>query len=463
MTDRVVRKYLERYAEPEGVAAGRELALTKRYERILVVPVRGEEPGFLRGFRRPPAPSGGARALWVIVTNAPELSPETPAEADQRRALLKVLGAPVQELTSSVTRHVHERADVVLVDRASPGRELRRKGGVGAARKVGTDFALSLWSEGGLVSPNIHMTDADAVLPADYFAQTSAPEGQASHPTSPVAWVYPFRHVLREDRRLYEAHALYETSLRHYVLGLRHAGSPYAFHTIGSCMAVRADALAAVRGVPRREAGEDFYLLEKLAKVGPIAAATSAPVELRARSSARVPFGTGPAVAEILQSANWEAYTLYNPGCFRVLARFIETLDACARDKSAQPYQDFLDEQSGGIQEALSEYLSKQRAPGAIKEAVLGSSQPSQVRRRLHTWFDGIRTLRFVHTLRDAGLGSLPFRQALQGALKGVMGAPSEELLRTGTPLAIVEAVRELDCSWGPMNERLIRRGSAES
>ena len=48
---------------------------------------------------------------------------------------------------------------------------------------------------------------------------------------------------------------------------MKYARSPYAFHTIGSTMAVSANHYAKVRGFPKREAGEDFYLLNKLAKV----------------------------------------------------------------------------------------------------------------------------------------------------------------------------------------------------
>jgi hypothetical protein len=38
------------------------------------------------------------------------------------------------------------------------------------------------------------------------------------------------------------------------------------------------------------------------------------------------------------------------------------------------------------------------------------------LRRRIHTWFDALRTLRFLHTLRDAALPSVPWRDALEAA-----------------------------------------------
>src|SRR5690606_7285065 len=113
------------------------------------------------------------------------------------------------------------------------------------------------------------------------------------------ALLFPFRHEGPADEPVTRATELYEASLRYHVLGLAHAGSPYAYHSIGSTLAVQARAYALVRGVPKRSAGEDFYLLDKLAKVAPLLRARGEPVRIRARFSTRVPFGTGPAVARI--------------------------------------------------------------------------------------------------------------------------------------------------------------------
>ena len=54
--------------------------------------------------------------------------------------------------------------------------------------------------------------------------------------------------------------------------------------------------LAAIgaRSWRKRNAGEDFYLLEKLSKVAPLRKLSGAPILLRSRESFRVPFGTGP-------------------------------------------------------------------------------------------------------------------------------------------------------------------------
>ena len=61
----------------------------------------------------------------------------------------------------------------------------------------------------------------------------------------------------------------YEIFLRYYVLGLKFAKSDYAFHTIGSTMLCTPDAYVKVEGMNKRKAAEDFYFLEKLAKIYP--------------------------------------------------------------------------------------------------------------------------------------------------------------------------------------------------
>ena len=102
------------------------------------------------------------------------------------------------------------------------------------------------------------------------------------------------------------------------------AGSPYAFHTIGSTMAVSAVHYAKVRGFPKREAGEDFYLLNKLAKVGSVleldVGTDDGAIEIDSRRSDRVPFGTGAAVNKITGLADpVREFQFYDPEVFGLL------------------------------------------------------------------------------------------------------------------------------------------------
>ena len=130
------------------------------------------------------------------------------------------------------------------------------------SREGNYDEALALIAGGLVQNPWIRCTDADVEVPSDYFTAI------AEIPADASAAIAPFVHVPEGDANQQEAMRLYDAYLQDYVDGLSRAGSSYAFHTIGSLISVQARHYAMVRGVPKRAAGEDFYLLNKLAKVG---------------------------------------------------------------------------------------------------------------------------------------------------------------------------------------------------
>ena len=177
---------------------------------------------------------------------------------------------------------------------------------------MGADLALSLIDQGQVQTPWIFNTDADAQLPNGYFSvpgDIAARVSTSIGSTSMSAVVYPFFHETED-----QAAAAYDCFLRYQTLGLRWAGSPYAYGALGSCIAVSANHYAAVRGFPPRAAGEDFYLLNKLAKTGTIWCADTSPLQLGDRPSERVPFGTGPRVKRIREGfAKGVPFTVYPP------------------------------------------------------------------------------------------------------------------------------------------------------
>ena len=96
--------------------------------------------------------------------------------------------------------------------------------------------------------------------------------------------------------------AAYELHLRYHVRVQKWIGFPYAFQTIGSAMAVRAWAYVKQGGMNRRHAGEDFYFLQKISWLGPISELSTVTVFPSPRLSGRVPFGTGKAVGDYIES-----------------------------------------------------------------------------------------------------------------------------------------------------------------
>jgi hypothetical protein len=251
--------------------------------------------------------------------------------------------------------------------------------------------------------------------------------------------LYRFVHRPEDDTTLAQAIALYEISLRYYVLGLAYAGSPYAYHTIGSTLAVDAASYAMVRGFPKRTAGEDFYLLSKLAKVGSIAKISGDPIVLRGRPSDRVPFGTGPAVRRIAEMGV-DKFKLYEPSLFEYLQAWLEALTAVVPGK-ADSLDAFVHEgcsQRGLDAQRLMAVVEALEAQGAVARAASESKDQEGLRRRLATWFDAFRTLKLLHALQETGLGKVPWQEALRRAPFAAPALPGDNQLTDAASLRLV-------------------------
>ncbi|MFZ5891081.1 MAG: hypothetical protein ACOY0T_08520 [Myxococcota bacterium] len=398
-----VRKYLARWAEPE---ANQLPAIPGRFFSALVVPAFAESPALLDGFRRAGRAARG-RMLVVLVVNTP--SNASAEQREQNAALLAELRSRAQKARAQ-TGHAfmffaeEPEFSLLVIDRASEGREIQPKLGVGHARKLGADCVVALAAADALELPFVFSSDADASLPPDYFERAEVAAGDAA------ALLYPFEHVqLDAGADVFEATRSYELSIRYHVLGLAAAGSPYAYHSIGSTLAARVESYAAVRGFPKRAAGEDFYLLDKLGKIGAIRRLPGAPIGIRARRSLRVPFGTGPRVERVLQGDN---ISVDHPNCYAALARLLRALDQFAVERDdgvfTQAFADWSEIEAAGASAALESSGVAQAARAAANEVGGGD-----LRRRLHTWFDALRSLRFLHALGERTFPELAYREAL--------------------------------------------------
>ncbi len=207
-----------------------------------MLPAYREAPALLQRLTQLPAAQG--RTLVILVLNRPDSDDDPQANADLRTA---IVDSPLpREQRGTVSIHcLNPHTDLYLLDMEALYGPTPAALGVGLARKTGCDLALQWMAAGGISGQWLCCTDADATLPDDYFEQLG------SAPPDAVAAVFPFRHVPGEEPACDTATALYELRLRHYVLGLEYAGSTYAYHTLGSCLALRASAYAHVRGFPQ--------------------------------------------------------------------------------------------------------------------------------------------------------------------------------------------------------------------
>ncbi len=370
-----------------------ERSVVERYDNIVVIPAFNEGYEFLQQNSL----AEGGRNLVVLVVNLPE-------QCDDVQAVIKTkqLISYIQEsmelvfIESELSLYLNLSIgySLLLVDLTMGDKKIPNKLGVGLARKVGADIATILISRGIVRSRMIYSTDADAQLPAGYFDTNDSVSG---------GYVYPFRHMV-ERQSLELAMQLYEFSLHYYVAGLGYAGSSYAFHTIGSCLAVNYEAYAKVRGFPKRAAGEDFYLLNKIAKVGELKALNGPIINIAGRVSDRVPFGTGPAISKIsCMKTPLLEYKYYDPRIFECLRLFLNSLEGDWEGKEFGA-----DIKFGDYQEPICSALEAMGFYEVEKNLQRQSKTLEQFLRRCAEWFDAFRTLKFIHFLRDNYFSSVP-------------------------------------------------------
>ncbi len=401
MDDRAVDQYLQRHAQDDAHTPWP--FAQRRFDYVVVVPAFAERPDFIEHALREHAASS---VLLIVVANAPVNAQA--AEIEKTRALL-TCAAPQplhrEALGADVIWHAEAVPFAVLiVDRVGDGQRLPTDEGVGLARKTGMDRALAAIALGNLRTHTIYCGDADAQWPANYFT--------ANLTSGDSAVTFAFKHV--GPHATAPAQRAYDLRIRDYPASLTAAGSRYGFQALGSAVAISATHYAQVRGCPRRAAGEDFHLLAKLSKLGRIRHCPHICVAIRSRLSQRVPFGTGPAVARLQTLDDPFAEPLfYCEQSYQLLRTFlvlVAELLAGDRTALARPALTLRLENLLAIDPRpglSSQVFEPAQLTQALTRAFDASSNIEQRRRQFTTWFDALRTLQFMHRLRDAGLTNI--------------------------------------------------------
>ena len=206
-----------------------------------------------------------------------------------------------------------------------------------------------------------------------------------------IYFEHPYATLSPEHRRAIIA---YELHLRYFIQAQRWADFPFAFQTLGSAMAVRAETYCQVGGMNTRQAGEDFYFLHKVIERGHFADLTRACVYPSPRISWRVPFGTGRAMQTELEK-NMTAKT-YNPMIFRDL----RTMIGCVTEfhvADAKDHNTVIAE----LPASMKEFFTTIDAEDKLKEIRENTASAAAFEKRFFRWFNAFRVMKYVHFARD--------------------------------------------------------------
>jgi hypothetical protein len=385
-----VNKYLDKY-----FIHGWEIIsdTDKKYENILVVPAISEYENiiiFLNSLIRNESTYFQKTLIVFVINNLASSSEEVKKDNVKTiEYLTEIINKnPSDELSEKI---INREISIGIVDASSPGKELpENNGGVGLARKIGMDLALTFLDYESRNKKLLICTDADCTVQNNYLKEII---NQFSNYNLSAA-VVNYTHNISGNDENTKAIICYEYYLRYFVLGLKYSHSPYSFHTIGSTMVCDYESYIKVEGMNKRKAAEDFYFLEKLAKVVEIANISSTTVYPSERPSWRVPFGTGQRVNRFL-SKERDEYKLYNPESFEILKNWISALNI-----NYGLVSEYLAE-AEDIHPALYKFLIQQEFDRDFSKILNQAIDEKQLNLQKKRWFDGFRTLKLIHYLRD--------------------------------------------------------------
>lgn len=329
--------------------------------------------------------------ILFVVNNC--VSADDKIKTENTSTLNYLNGLILNQINDNVSGNVDASTlNVAYVDASTSGFEMPDKeGGVGFARKIGMDLALTLFDYNSEMQKLIICLDADCTVSENYI---TAIVDYFNNNTCSAA-VVNYQHPLDDEDSNPAAIICYEIFLRYYQLGLSYANSSYAFHTIGSTMICDTESYIKIGGMNKLKAAEDFYFLEKLAKITDIHHIKNAFVYPSSRSSFRVPFGTGQRVNRFLSQVRDE-YLLYDPKSFTLLKSWLhhfETLNCFNLDEILNRIIK--------IDSELHKFLIDNKIELFWKKLCSQKLNDNQIRKQKYYWFDAFKTLKLIHHLRD--------------------------------------------------------------
>jgi hypothetical protein len=285
--------------------------------------------------------------------------------------------------------------------------------GVGLARKTGMDEAVyrfNLLQKTGIIAG----FDADSICEPNYLIEIQ--NHFAQNTKTPGASIY-FEHPINDvtpSSQLEQGIIQYELHLRYLNQCLRFIGHPHAFQTIGSSFAVRSDAYVKQGGMNKRQAGEDFYFLQKIISLGNYSEINTTTIIPSSRISDRVPFGTGAALKK-WSDTDCSQLVTYNFSAFLMLKDFFLMLDKIYTATSTE-----IPLLLKNIDSTLLNFLEHNQYIDNIQIIKQNTTTLQSFKSRFFKWCNVFMLIKFLNSTKDSKIVQQNIQKATNELLKHI-------------------------------------------
>jgi len=268
-----------------------------------------------------------------------------------------------------------------------------REKGAGLARKIGMDQAVIYCANNETEDALIVSLDADTLVAPNYFEAIDLYFKNAKRLACSIYFEHYFEANLPNE--CWQIIKLYELHLRYYKQALKLAGFPYSYHTFGSAIACRLSAYVGAGGMTRKQAGEDFYFIHKLVKLGGFGELNTTTVYPSSRPSVRVVFGTGATVQKWLDDS-MAVYETYNLQSFVDLAELFKAVDdffQLGRDEYEKRILD--------LPGRVRSFLVNQNFYGELAPVIEHCTSVKVFRKRFFEVFNAFRIIKYLNYVHE--------------------------------------------------------------
>jgi hypothetical protein len=223
----------------------------------------------------------------------------------------------------------------------------------------------------------IFSLDSDCTVSENYFSAVEILEIKNAD-----FGVLSFAHRFSEEKEIKKAGILWEIFLRYWRDSLRIFSYKNAFYPIGSLFLFRATPYIVSMGMNIRQAGEDFYFLQKII---PLAKIVDIPVYVfpKAEPSQRTPFGTGREIQLYISGEKERLEKVWNFKSFEQIGEIMRSIDdVFSGEMKVETFKFFLDEN-----QKYKEQLEKIKIRSRTKE---------DFRKKFEEWFNPFKVFKFL-------------------------------------------------------------------